>query len=177
MGSNERGLHGTQRKIFQKRRENGATMKLIERFMNKVDRSGGEDACWIWTARKTPQGYGRFLVDGINLLAHRVSFEIHSGTSARGLCVLHRCDNPSCVNPAHLRLGTNYDNVQDKVSKGRHLTSGGMKNPNRKLSEADVIEIRALVSRGIRRRDIASKFNIAPSYVNDISSRKVWSAL
>lgn len=152
-------------------------MGIVERFMAKVDRSGGEESCWIWTARKTPQGYGRFSVKGVSSLAHRVSFEIHTGVVAVGLCVLHRCDNPSCVNPKHLWVGTNFENVQDKVSKGRHHNSAGMANGNRKLSESDVIEIRALVAQGVKRSEIAAKFGIVASYVNAISAKKTWRTL
>lgn len=95
-----------------------------ERFWSKVDRGGGPDACWLWTAHKTRGGYGQLRVDGHQATAHRVSWElahgpIPPGHGYHGTCVLHRCDNPPCCNPSHLFLGTNADNMADMKAKGR----------------------------------------------------------
>jgi hypothetical protein len=95
---------------------------LAERFWAKVDVAGPED-CWVWTAALGSTGYGHL---GGNrrraqpdYKAHRLSWELHHGPIPEGLSVLHRCDNPPCVNPAHLFLGTQRDNVIDAVQKGR----------------------------------------------------------
>lgn len=90
---------------------------MRDRFFEKVDKS---DSCWVWTGAVNRAGYGRFCVDGVNKLAHRVSWEIEHGVLTGGQHVLHKCDNPPCVNPKHLFLGTNRDNVTDKMEKGRH---------------------------------------------------------
>lgn len=90
---------------------------LEDRFWSKVDRSG---ECWIWTGSHDKKGYGRINVDrGAIRLAHRVSWMLAFGFVADDVCVLHRCDNPPCVRPEHLFLGTVIDNNADKQAKGR----------------------------------------------------------
>jgi hypothetical protein len=94
-----------------------------DRFWTKVQKS---DGCWQWTAYRDPMGYGRFRLNGEARLAHRVSWEMHNGSiSPEDLCVLHKCDNPSCVNPDHLFLGDRIANVADMVAKGRHCWDFG----------------------------------------------------
>lgn len=113
-------------------------MTLEERFWKKVDRSGGPDACWTWTATRTRTGYGMFCVSLKMVSSHRVSYSLANGPIPDGLCVLHRCDNPPCVNPGHLWLGTQLQNIADRDSKGRQRTLSGdeswaRKNPEKLL--------------------------------------------
>lgn len=145
-------------------------MNTIERLLSKVEKSEG---CWNWMARKTPQGYGRISVGNVNKLAHRVAFELMVGPIGN-LHVLHRCDNPSCVNPAHLWLGTNADNVADKVSKGREPSHIGENNNRSRLTPNDVLEIRSKFRSGVSRSELAKKYGIVPAYVNQIASNKAW---
>lgn len=118
---------------------------LAERFWPKVDRSGGPEACWLWTGTKIPSGYGYVWTGKRDMGAHRVAWMLAHGTEPPShLRVCHRCDNPSCVNPAHLFLGTNSDNMRDCVAKGRHVRVSlkGTANPRAKLSDRDVVELR-----------------------------------
>ena len=87
-----------------------------ERFWNKVDKSGD---CWLWTGAKTGRGYGHILINGNSISAHRYSWEIHYGKIPENMCILHRCDNPICIKPEHLFLGTQTDNIADMDRKGR----------------------------------------------------------
>lgn len=100
---------------------------LADRFWAKVDKRG-PDECWLWTGcRKKAFGYGKIgegRMGQRTLLAHRVSWEITNGSIPDGAMVLHRCDNPPCVNPRHLFLGDQLDNMRDMVSKGRQRYQG-----------------------------------------------------
>jgi hypothetical protein len=87
-------------------------------FEGKIHRLP-KDGCWVWTGAKTEKGYGTFYTDNNRYRAHRISYELYVGEIPDGMFVCHKCDNPWCVNPAHLWIGTNADNQQDKHNKGR----------------------------------------------------------
>lgn len=93
-------------------------LPLIDRFEAKVERCP-MSGCWLWTDAPNGSGYGRIFTGGRDVMAHRVSYEMHCGSIPDGLQVLHRCDTPACVNPAHLFLGTHDDNMADMKRKGR----------------------------------------------------------
>ena len=104
--------------------------KLEIRFWNKVERDP-LTGCLNWTAFKLPAGYGTINIGGTHRLAHRVSYQMCYGVDPKQLLVCHKCDNPSCVNPQHLFLGTHKDNTQDMIRKGRRVSSGINQHTNK----------------------------------------------
>ena len=93
---------------------------LDERFWAKVEKG---DGCWLWTGATSRRGYGSITIDGRSVATHRVSYEAYHGPIPDGLHVLHSCDTPGCVNPAHLRVGTRLDNMRDRAERGRHANT------------------------------------------------------
>ncbi len=151
---------------------------LEERFWEKVD-IRGENECWEWLASTRSDGYGQIQRgrrgEGI-ISAHRVSWEIHCGNIPDGLHVLHTCDNKICVNPNHLFLGTNADNVRDKKEKGFQIR--GTQMGTSKLSENDVIEIRNIKEVvGLSNAYLARLFGVSSSSISNIINRKRWAWL
>jgi hypothetical protein len=146
----------------------------MERFWSKVNKQA-ENGCWEWTASKRGRGYGQFKLDGTMATAHRVSWmlehgPIPAGEGYHGTCVLHRCDNPPCVNPDHLFLGTNADNMRDMAEKGRQ-DAAGESNGRAKLTEADVHAIRA---DNRSPRAIAAEYGVSQNQISLIKNRKRW---
>lgn len=116
--------------------------RIGKRFWTKVDKRGPED-CWEWTASRMRDGYGRFLLDGKVRGAHRVAWELVTGQAPEpDVLVCHRCDNPGCVNPRHLWLGSPADNMADRDRKGRRTAPSGEAHGRAKLTAAQVERIR-----------------------------------
>ena len=139
------------------------TEDVLARFWARVDKAEPSQ-CWMWTKKsgQAMQGYGAIYLWGYMRVAHRVSWEIHYGTIPDGLCVLHHCDNPPCVNPEHLFLGTNYDNILDKMLKDR---SG------KKLKRKQIREIRAST---LRQSELASIYGVCENHISGICRRVFW---
>lgn len=145
----------------------------MKRFWDKVKKSRG---CWEWAACKDSWGYGLILVNGRCTKAHRFSWTMKNGSIPAGLCVLHKCDNPACVRPSHLWLGTVADNNRDRDKKGRGGYSGrpGEKNSMAVFKEADVKAMRALRKGGLKLAEIGARFGVSKQTVWDITSRRRW---
>jgi hypothetical protein len=143
----------------------------VIRFFSKVEKT---DSCWIWKAKARCNGYGLFKINQRNIPAHRISYQIHNGDFDFNLHVLHKCDIRNCVNPDHLFLGTNKDNVDDKVSKDRQAK--GSDNGNSILSENDVIEIKELLKYKYYGyiRHMMKKYNVSERCILDIKSGRTW---
>lgn len=135
------------------------------------------DGCWNWTANKYRSGYGQFGYGGLTQQAHRVAYQLYIGPIPDGLCVLHRCDNPGCVRPDHLFLGTQADNVHDCIGKGRKVSSFGEKNGNAKLTAEQVAVIREKRANGALLANLAEEFNISESAVSLIANRRNWASI
>lgn len=130
--------------------------------------------CWAWLLHISRDGYGRFRLGArADRRAHRVSYELHRGPVGDAL-VCHHCDNPACVNPAHLFLGTPLDNMLDKVAKGRAASPAGEANPHSKLTAGQVLEIRARAVAGEKAADIARSFPVQASIIGKIIRREIW---
>jgi hypothetical protein len=145
------------------------------RFWGRVDNPGPDD-CWEWQGTRQSYGHGLLSVAGKNLKAHRISYEIHVGPIPAGLIIRHRCDNPPCVNPAHLEVGTRQDNVHDRDSRGRHWALSGEEHNMARLTWADVDEIRSLAARGESKTGLARRFGISRTHVYRIVLNKSWAA-
>lgn len=142
---------------------------LEARFWSKVDRRGPDD-CWPWLASKMEMGHGHIWIrKGVFRAAHRVSWEVNRGPIPDGLHVLHSCDNPPCVNPDHLRLGTNRDNIRDKVERGRSSWVGRRS----KLTWDEVRDIRRRARYG-NHAALALEFGVSRSLVSMIAEGKRW---
>jgi len=144
-----------------------------ENFCDWCDKSGGETTCWNWKRCKTDRGYGLATVDGKAWRAHRYSYILAHGMFDLNLFVCHHCDNPSCVNPAHLFLGTVQDNITDKMKKGRHGPSRGILNGCAKLTEKQVLEIRRLRSKSTLEK-LGKMFNVSPAMICRICRGYAW---
>ena len=157
---------------------------IVDRFWSRVNKNGPVPEhcrelgpCWLWTgcivARYGQISLGHPSTPGAKRWkTHRFSWELHHGPIPPTLKVCHRCDVPTCVNPAHLFLGTQAQNIHDSVHKGRKRTWG-----IQKLNAEDVTIIRRQAARGMLQKDIAQAFGISRNHVSSIVTRKVWAHL
>ncbi len=134
------------------------------RFLSHIDKT---ETCWNWKASITKsRGYGAFKINKHKVLAHRYAYELFKGPIENGKYVLHSCDNRICQNPEHLWLGTNDDNMQDKMKKKRYW---------HKLTVENILEIRRLFSKGdITRKELAIRFNVTVGRIGQIIRIEAW---
>ena len=131
----------------------------IDRFWPKVDIKSF-DECWLWMAYEERNGYGVFRFNKKIWKAHRFSYLLHYGSIPNQLFILHKYDERLCVNPNHLFAGTNSDNMQDMISKGRNNHLFGNKHPNSKLTDEQVLTIIEKYKSGKTMQDLATEYNI-----------------
>ncbi len=143
----------------------------VDRFWSIVDRTGGTDACWLFTGKRVRKGYGRRKYNGKYHLAHHIAWHITYGEFPKD-CLLHSCDNPPCVNPKHLRQGDHYENVRDRQKRQRQ--SRGEVHPHAKLKASDIPAIREALARKERMTDIAKRYNVFPTTIFGIKHRLTW---
>jgi len=142
----------------------------MKRFWDKVDKSG---YCWEWLAYKDKEGYGQFQIGHKSFKAHRISYLLSIGPITEDMFICHHCDNPGCVRPSHLFMGTQTDNMRDAIVKGR-VNVLGINNGRSKLTERDIYEIRRICSFGIEQKLVSKMWLISPSHVCRIVNRKKW---
>jgi len=130
--------------------------------------------CVEWQKYRTPKGYGQLTYKGVRWRAHRFIYVMAYGPIPDGLHVLHSCDNPGCVNPDHLHLGTHQENMAEAVERNRFNPCVGEDNPNAKITAAEVEEIRVDTR---RQRDIAADYGVSQATVSNIKNAKVWCAV
>ena len=157
------------------------TDNQLSNFWTRVQYKG-QNKCWIWTGGQERHGYGRFSLGKSNYwrFAHRVSWTLVYGPVPNGLCVLHHCDVPLCVNPTHLFLGTQANNIRDCMQKGRQNHIRGMANSSSKLTDAQVVEIRKRCIKfspidGVRA--LGREFGVDHSVISEIVAGKKWKHL
>jgi len=147
---------------------------VMDRFNAKVDYRESSE-CWNWKA-STGSGYGKIKFGPKYVGAHRLMYQMFYGPIPQGLFVCHRCDNPKCVNPRHLFVGTNSENIQDAISKGRTWRSNnqGEHNPRATLTESDVLDIRRKRKQGLSFATINKDYPVGRTAIQDcaIGGRK-----
>jgi len=160
---------------------------LAGAFWARVDRGTTPDGCWLWRGNRDMKGYGRLYVDCRAIRAHRIAWTLTNGPIPDGLCVCHRCDNPPCVRPDHLFLGTSADNTRDASAKGRMATGErncmsrpeivvkirGSNNHNARLTEDQVRLIRSRIGR-VGQRQLAREFGVSKGTIWWIASGRQW---
>lgn len=166
------------RRISAQKRNGTYGLTPTERFYKWVHKT---ESCWLWTGRTKSHGYAAFRINGRLWRAHRFAWTLASNQDIpAGMVICHRCDNPKCVNPEHLFLGTQADNIRDTVSKGR---ARGNSNPNpargaahgqSKLTANQVSEIRHAHENGALQVQLAAIYGVSQSTISDIVRRKKW---
>lgn len=146
-------------------------MSTRERFYSKVA-IGAPNECWNWLAF-SPGRYGKFFLDGKVQYAHRAAFMLEGKVIPDYACVLHKCDNNMCVNPAHLYLGDQKQNAADRKNRGRSANFTGSRNPNAKLSPEQVAKIAALPDT-VSHVNVAPLYGVTPETISHIRRGKTW---
>lgn len=146
---------------------------IAEDFWSNADVRGANE-CWLWQRGTAGDGYGQLTINQRKVFAHRHAYELTNGAIPDGAFVCHRCDTPSCINPAHLWIGTPTQNNHDMISKGRYRMPAVRSKHNAKITEQDAIDIRSKYASGVLMRVIAAEYGISRSAVGNIVHHLTW---
>jgi HNH endonuclease len=152
----------------QYRPQNLSAIETIEWYSDK------HSECWKWNGAINKWGYGIVRWKGKTVLAHRLSWESHNFRDAGDLLICHKCDNPPCVNPNHLFIGTHQDNMRDRDEKGRGYDRSGIRNGRAKINSDEAETIRLRYWKGDNRKSLAEEFGIGLSQLQRIAKRINW---
>jgi len=146
-----------------------------ERFWKYIEKC--DDGCWRWRGSKINTGYGLIYINGKTVYTHRFSYGLHhpitTPMSENDLLILHNCNNPACCNPAHLRLGTQQENMDDRTKQRRETR--GEEHYNAKLTEKQVLEIRArYAAGGTSHQELADQYGVSETTIYYVNNRKSW---
>lgn len=144
----------------------------MDRFWSKVSKT---DKCWMWTGASARFGYGNSYFNGKNVPAHRLSWILENGEIPKGMNVCHKCDNPRCVKPDHLFLGSQAENMRDMRQKNRGAK--GERHGSAKLSLEDVLQIKLALKQGRTQTSIALEHHVGVPQISRIASGKRWPAV
>lgn len=143
---------------------------FADKFWSRVNKT---ESCWLWIGPKARHGYGRlWLPCRMAMSAHRVAWRLANGAIPGGMEILHKCDNPPCVNPGHLLCGTHAQNMRDSLSKGR--IARGHKNGRSKLVESDIEEIVRLKNLGLFNYQIGARYGVGKEAIRNIVNGATW---
>jgi len=148
-------------------------LTVAERFWSKVNKA--EHGCWGWKTGLDGSGYGQFWLNGRNVRAHRVAYELEIEPIPDGQLVCHRCDNRACVRPAHLFAATNAENMADMAHKKRTRPQCGELNASARLTEVDVLAIRRLwAARSMSQTRLAKQYGVSRGAITGVIYRANW---
>lgn len=150
--------------------------ETISRIFSNIHYPGNNNECWEWVGYHNNRGYGNIGLFGTYHLAHRLVYQCYNGSIGSNICVLHHCDNPKCVNPEHLFLGTRKDNINDMVNKHRQNSQKGSKHCNAKLTENDVVEmmVGTITGKYNKISDIVRSYNVSEVIIRKIFKGLLW---
>lgn len=174
----QEGTGKTQKKLYVRKNENPNSHEhLTNRLINGITINETTE-CWEWQKHKNNHGYGKLTVSGRGAYAHRLAYKLWVQPIPEGMNVLHTCDNPSCINPNHLSVGTQSDNMKDCYQKGRAKITPqsfkGTENPAAILNDAQVLSIKRLLSKGWTQKEIALRHGISQAQVSNIKRGLQW---
>ncbi len=171
------GMGKTRRRIYSPGHETDPA-HLVRRLANGIE-SANDGECWEWQRHRNNHGYGKLTINGHGYYAHRLAYELSKGPIPKSLDVMHECDNPACINPDHLVVGTRSKNMADCHARGRSRMPNprmrGESNGASKLRASDVPIIRQMLREGRTQATIARQFGVSQTAISAIKRGKVWS--